>query len=54
MHTEGCIMRSTKLRRVYSETEQVKDYRELLARIKKNFPNNIAFKYKKDSTQKNP
>ena len=47
-------MRSTKLRRVYSETEQVKDYRELLARIKKNFPNNIAFKYKKDSTQKNP
>ena len=47
-------MRSTKLRRVYSETEQVNNYRELLARIKKNFPNNIAFKYKKDSTQKNP
>lgn len=47
-------MKSTKLRRVYSETEQVNNYRELLARIKKNFPNNIAFKYKKDSTQKNP
>lgn len=47
-------MRSTKLRRVYSETEQVNDYRELLARIKKNFPNNIAFKYKKDCAKKQP
>ena len=47
-------MKSTKLRRVYSETEQVNNYRELLARIKKNFPNNIAFKYKKDCEKKQP
>ena len=40
-------------RKVY-ESEKVKDYRELVKRTVSKYPNNIAYRYKKDHTVKEP
>ena len=43
-----------KSRVVYEDVEEIGSYKELLERAKNNFSNNIAYKYKKDYTKKEP
>ena len=46
-------MEGTKPRAVY-EKEEVNNFRELLERVNTKFKNNIAYKYKKDVSKKDP
>ena len=41
-------------RSLYKSRGEVSEYRDLLQRAHERFPNNIAYKYKKDYTKKNP
>lgn len=46
-------MKGTKSRKIY-KSEPIKNFRELLERVEEKYSNNIAFKYKKDATVKEP
>ena len=46
-------MEDKKSRKVY-EAEEINNYKELLERVENKFPNNIAYKFKKDPTSKTP
>ena len=46
-------MGNRKPRKVY-EAQSVNDYRELLKMVKEKYSKNIAYKYKKDYTAKEP
>ena len=46
-------MKGTKNRAVYKK-EPVSSFKELLKRVDEKFPNNVAYKYKKDPTSKEP
>ncbi len=39
---------------VYKDVQKIKNYRELLKRAEKNYAKNVAYKYKKDPTKKEP
>ena len=39
---------------VYENVDEIQDFKDLLKRAEKNFSKKIAYKYKKDYTQKNP
>ena len=47
-------MPNKKSRIVYQNMPEVKNYRDLLARAQQNFADNIAYKFKKDYTKKDP
>ena len=46
-------MKDNKSRKVH-EAQKINNYRELLKRVEKNFSSNIAYKYKKDPSSKEP
>ena len=46
-------MKGTKLRGVHT-AQKIENYRELLEMVENKYFNNIAYKYKKDATQKEP
>lgn len=46
-------MKGTKSRKIY-KSNPIKNFRELLERVEEKYSNNIAFKYKKDATVKEP
>ena len=46
-------MEGTRPRAVY-EKEEVNNFRELLERVNTKFKDNVAYKYKKDATKKEP
>lgn len=46
-------MKGTRSRKIY-KSNPIKNFRELLERVEEKYSNNIAFKYKKDATEKEP
>ena len=46
-------MKGKESRKVH-QVQEIKSFRELLEKIEKEYANNIAFKYKKDPTAKEP